>query len=63
MHTSASSIVFVLVLVLGLVLMVGGIIAEKHGAVVIGLIVAAASVQQLLKRNRGTAPKHTGHAP
>lgn len=34
---------------LALGLMVGGIVADKHGATVIGLIVAAVSYQQWLK--------------
>jgi hypothetical protein len=62
MDTSAGTIVSVLVIVLGLALMVGGIITEKHGAVVIGLIVAAVSVQQLLKKNKLTDDERSGHA-
>jgi len=39
-------IVHIIVLVSGLGLMIGGIMTGKHGATVIGLIVAAVSVQQ-----------------
>jgi len=35
-----------LILVCGLILMIGGIITGKHGATVVGLIVAAVNVQQ-----------------
>lgn len=38
-------IVHMILLLIGLGLMIGGIITGKHGATVIGLIVAAASVQ------------------
>jgi hypothetical protein len=41
-----------LILVCGLVLMIGGIITGKHGATVIGLIVAAINVQQWLQWNK-----------
>lgn len=61
MHTSVRSIGSAVVFVLGLVLMVGGTIAGKHGATVIGLIVAAVSVQQFLKRPKETTHKQTGH--
>jgi hypothetical protein len=62
MDASGSSIVSVLVFALGLALLVGGIITGKHGAVVIGLIVAAVSVQQLLKKNKLTNDERSGHA-
>jgi len=42
----------ILIFVIGLGLMVGGIITGKHGAVVIGLIVAAVNFHQWLKWNR-----------
>ena len=35
-----------LILVVGLVLMIGGIKTGKHGATVVGLLVAAVNVQQ-----------------
>lgn len=38
--------------VLGLVLIVGGIVTGKHGATVIGLIVAAVNAQQLIYWNK-----------
>ena len=41
----------ILILVVGLVLMIGGIITGKHGATVVGLIVAAVNVQQWSKWN------------
>lgn len=43
------------ILLIGIALMVGGIITGKHGATVIGLIVAAVNVQQwilLIKREK-----------
>ena len=41
-----------LILVVGLVLMIGGIITGKHGATVVGLIVAAVNVQQWIQWNK-----------
>lgn len=52
-----------LVLILGLTLIVGGIVTEKYGAVVIGIIVAGVSVQQFLKTNKATTDRRLGHAP
>ena len=37
------------VLFIGLILMIGGIITGKHGATVVGIIVAAVDVQQWMK--------------
>jgi hypothetical protein len=45
-------IVHIIVLVIGLGLMVGGIVTGKHGATVIGLIVASVSVQQWQQWNK-----------
>jgi len=45
-------IVHIIVLVIGLGLMIGGIMTGKHGATVIGLIVAAVSVQQWIQWNK-----------
>ena len=41
-----------LILVVGLVLMIGGIITGKHGATVVGFIVAAVNVQQWIHWNK-----------
>jgi hypothetical protein len=38
--------------VLGIVLLAGGIITGKHGASVIGLIIAAVNVQQWIQWNK-----------
>jgi hypothetical protein len=45
-------LIYNVVLITGLVLMIGGILTGKHGAVVVGLIVAAVDVQQWLKWNK-----------
>ena len=45
-------IVHIIVLVSGLVLMIGGFITWKHGATVIGLIIAAVSIQQWIQWNK-----------
>ena len=45
-------LIHTIVLITGLVLMIGGIITGKHGAVVGGLIVAAVDVQHWLKWNK-----------
>jgi hypothetical protein len=55
MNVQIRQYVHVLVFVLGLGLVVGGIITGKHGAVVIGVIVAAANFQQWLKWNKQKA--------
>lgn len=45
-------IVYIMVLLIGLGLMIGGIITGKHGATVIGLIVSAVSIQQWIQWNK-----------
>ena len=45
----------IVLFVVGLVLMVGGMAARKHGASVVGLIVAAVSLYQWWKMNRRQA--------
>ena len=40
---------------LGIVLMFGGIITDKNGAVVVGLIVSAVSVQQWIASRKHTS--------
>ena len=47
-------LIHALIIVIGLVLMIAGIITEKHGATVIGIIVAGVSVQQWLQWNKKT---------
>lgn len=49
MNPSLRTFLHVLVLLMGIVLMVGGIAMDKHGATVGGLICAAVSVQQWMK--------------
>jgi len=46
-----------LVLVSGLVLMIGGIITGKHGATVVGVIVAGVNVQQWIQWNKKNKKK------
>lgn len=41
-----------LILACGLVLMIGGIITGKHGATVVGIIVAGVNVQQWIQWNK-----------
>jgi hypothetical protein len=41
-----------LILACGLILMIGGIVTGKHGATVVGLIVAAVNVQQWIQWNK-----------
>ena len=41
-----------LILACGLVLMIGGIITGKHGATIVGVIVAGVSVQQWILWNK-----------
>ena len=48
---------------LGLALIVGGIVAAKYGAVVIGIIVAGVNVQQFLKANKATKGERLGNMP
>jgi hypothetical protein len=49
MDTSTRQLLLVLLVILGLVLMVGGIVAGKPGASIIGLILAAVNIQQWLR--------------
>jgi hypothetical protein len=49
MNPSLRTFLHVVVLLMGIVLMVGGIVLDKHGATVVGLICAAVSVQQWMK--------------
>ncbi len=51
------------VFLLGLALIVAGIVTAKHGAVVLGIIVAGVSVQQFLKVKKATKDERLGHAP
>jgi hypothetical protein len=55
MSVQMRTLVHTLVFLLGLGLMVGGIVAGKPGATVIGLIVAAVTLQQYM-RWKGTRP-------
>lgn len=47
--------------VLGLVLLIGGIITGKHGATVIGLIIAAVNTQQLIQLNNKEENNNENH--
>jgi hypothetical protein len=52
MSTKLHKLLSMLVICLGIVLMVGGIITEKHGATVGGMIVAAVATQQWLRTKK-----------
>jgi hypothetical protein len=54
----ARQIVHILLVLIGLGLMIGGIMTGKHGATVIGLIVAAVSVQQWIQWNKNNDNKN-----
>jgi len=45
-------IVHIIVLLMGLGLIIGGIIVNKYGAVVVGIIAAAVNVQQWMNWNK-----------
>lgn len=62
MNVNVRLIVHGLLLVLGIVLMVGGIITGKHGATVIGLVVAAVNIQQFLSRKKANTDERIGQA-
>ncbi len=49
---STRQIVHALILLAGFVLMIAGIITGKHGATVIGMIVATVNVQQWIQWNK-----------
>jgi hypothetical protein len=49
MNPKRRQILHLLLLFISLVLMVGGIVVEKPGASIIGLIVAAVNIQQWLR--------------
>ena len=63
MNTRVRLFMHGLVLVLGLALIVGGIVTDKSGAIVIGVIVAAVNVQQFLKKNKAMKDTPLGHTP
>ena len=52
MTTKMMTILAGVVLLMGFVLMVGGILTGKHGATVVGLCVAVASLLQLCRSSR-----------
>ncbi len=52
MDTKTVNTLPIIILLIGLVLMIGGIITGKHGASIVGLIVAAVSVQQIMKKSK-----------
>ena len=49
MNHPLRTLIYVVVLLMGLALMIGGIITGKHGATVVGVIVSGVSVQQWMK--------------
>jgi hypothetical protein len=51
-----------LILVCGLVLMIGGIITGKHGATVVGIIVAGVNVQQWMQWNKKIKQESNGYS-
>lgn len=61
LNTQVRLFVYPLVLVMGLALIVGGIVAAKYGAVVIGIVVSGVSAQQFLKTYNATKDKRLGH--
>ena len=60
MNGNVRRIAHVVLLVVGIVLMVGGIATGKHGASVIGLLVAAVNAQQYLSVKRRSAGMERG---
>ena len=52
MTASVRSFLHILVFILGLILIVGGIVTGKHGASIVGLLVAAVNMQQLMDFSR-----------
>jgi hypothetical protein len=55
MKRSSKAVFAGIVVVLGIVLMIGGIVIDKHGATVVGIIIAGVAAQQymvLLKKDR-----------
>jgi hypothetical protein len=49
MNPALRTFLHIVVLLIGIALMIGGIIAGEHGATVVGIIVAAISTQQWMK--------------
>jgi hypothetical protein len=52
MSKNIIKMIYIILLIIGLVLLVGGIITGKHGATVIGLIIAAVNIQGIIKMNK-----------
>jgi len=63
MNPNLRLFVHALLFVLGIVLLVGGIVTAKHGATVIGVILAAVNIQQYLSKKKATAVERTEHTP
>lgn len=55
MKKNMRTLAHILILIIGLGLMIGGIITGKHGAVVIGLILAAVNIQLLMSLMKKSA--------
>lgn len=48
MKTSTRKLLAFVVVLLGILLLIGGIVTEKHGATVIGIIVSGVAAQQYI---------------
>ena len=57
MNPALRTLIYIVVLLMGLALMVGGIVTGKHGATVVGVIVAGVSVQQWMKWSKERSQK------
>jgi hypothetical protein len=55
MNTRARPLLHWLLIIIGLALMVGGVVTDKHGASIVGLIVAAINIQQLLSLRKAAS--------
>lgn len=49
MKTRTKKIIHIILIIMGMILMIGGIVTGKHGASIVGLIVAAVNIQQIIK--------------
>jgi hypothetical protein len=59
MNIKQHKLLSLLVICLGIILIVGGIITEKYGATVVGMIVAAVAAQQWLSSKKRSTSNQT----
>jgi hypothetical protein len=52
MKSKTKNILHYTIFLIGVILMIGGIITQKYGASIVGLIIAAVNAQQMMKKSK-----------